>query len=481
MPFNNRIEGNSSGNVAEVDANNQLKVALPSGAVPGAVGLVGVASVVDSGSVTGTADIRSIRGSENHRLLVGTDGLLFNDAFNASAQNTALYRAPATTQTIGFAGDGYATLNSGSIVTANTNSALQTYRSFSVYGSFELRAVMSMLHNQTPQTNAVTEWGLFTATLPGGAIPTDGVFFRFTTTGTFVGVISYGGTETTTANLTVPSTNVNHQYMILIDEEHVEFWRDDVLQAEIATPVGQGQPVKAASQPFTFRHYIGATPPATAMQFKCSDVDIILGEINATRHWSHAAAGQGLMASQGQNGGTMGSTALYTNSLAPGAGAAMTNTTAALGSGLGGQFAALPTLAASTDGIMCSFQNPVGSTTQTPRQLVIQGINIQGMVTTLIAGGPILYFYSLAYGHTAVSMATAEAATTKAPRRIPLGMEAYPLAAALGTLGQGVQCFLPNPISIAPGEFIAICAKNVGVVSSAGVITWLVTFDGYWE
>jgi hypothetical protein len=55
------------------------------------------------------------------------------------------------------------------------------------------------------------------------------------------------------------------------------------------------------------------------------------------------------MSYQGQTGQTLGSTALYTNSQAAGAGAAMTNTTAALGSGLGGQFAALPTLAISTD------------------------------------------------------------------------------------------------------------------------------------
>ena len=55
------------------------------------------------------------------------------------------------------------------------------------------------------------------------------------------------------------------------------------------------------------------------------------------------------MSYQGQTGQTLGSTALYTNNLAAGAGAVMTNTTAALGSGLGGQFSALPTLAVGTD------------------------------------------------------------------------------------------------------------------------------------
>jgi hypothetical protein len=196
------------------------------------------------------------------------------------------------------------------------------------------------------------------------------------------------------------------------------------------------------------------------------------------------------MASQGQNGGTMGSTALFTNSLAPGAGAAMTNTTVALGSGFGGQFAAQPTLTASTDGIMQSYQNPVGGVNQTPRNLIVTGVRIQSVVTTTcVNAGPIIYVYSLAYGHTAVSMATAETAsftsgTTKAPRRIALGVETFPVNTTIGTIATangGIYITFGTPILVAPGEFIAICAKNVGTVSSSGVITFLVNFDAYME
>jgi hypothetical protein len=98
--------------------------------------------------------------------------------------------------------------------------------------------------------------------------------------------------------------------------------------------------------------------------------------------------------------------------------------------------------------------------------------------------------YSLAYGHTTVSMATVEAAsfltggTTKAPRRIPLGVETFPVNTTIGTIATaqgGIYVRFDSPILVAPGEFIAICAKNVGTVSSAGVITFLVAFDGYME
>jgi hypothetical protein len=180
------------------------------------------------------------------------------------------------------------------------------------------------------------------------------------------------------------------------------------------------------------------------------------------------------MGSQGTSGNTMGSTALYSNSLAAGAGAAMTNTTAALGTGLGGQFSVQPTLAVGTDGIVCSFQVPAGSINITPRRLVISGIQIQGAITTALTGGPVVYAYSLAYGHTALSLATAETgsfvtATTKAPRRVPLGYETYAATAAVGVIGGGIKIAFSKDIVVNPGEFVAIVAKNFGVVTSAGL------------
>jgi hypothetical protein len=175
----------------------------------------------------------------------------------------------------------------------------------------------------------------------------------------------------------------------------------------------------------------------------------------------------------------MGSTALLTNSLAPGAGAAMTNTTAALGSGLGGQFAALPTLAANTDGVVCSYQNPLPTAAIPGKTLYIKGCRIQSIVTTVLAGGPVLYEYSLCYGHTAVSLVTAEAATTKAPRRVPIGLETFAANAAVGVLGSpaGQYMAFQYPIAVLPGEFVAIAAKNIGTVTTTGVIMFIVTFD----
>jgi hypothetical protein len=164
---------------------------------------------------------------------------------------------------------------------------------------------------------------------------------------------------------------------------------------------------------------------------------------------------------------------------------ALTNTTAAF-TGLGGIAAVLPTLAAASDGIVFSYQNPVPTINITGRNLVIRGVKAQGAVSVVLAGGPVIYAYAVAFGHTAVSLATGETAsfataTTHAPRIVPLGIESYAATAAVGTLGAGATLQLANPIVVRPGEFVAIVARNIGTVTTTGAITITAVFDAYWE
>jgi hypothetical protein len=210
---------------------------------------------------------------------------------------------------------------------------------------------------------------------------------------------------------------------------------------------------------------------------------VSLGDWQTAKPWNLQMTNQGL-AYQGLAGSTMGTNALFTNSLAPTAGAAMTNTTAALGTGLGGQFSSLPTLTANTDGIICSFLNPIGSVSQRPRTLIISGVHVYSIVTTVLVGGPVINVYSIAYGHNALSLATAEASTTKAPRRVPVGVDSGLVAnAAVGVMGNanGIHLTLANPIVVNPGEYVQLVSKNIGTVTTTGVVTYIVTFDHYFE
>jgi hypothetical protein len=487
--------GASVSGKANVDTGFNLNVTLPRTPIADSTSGVGFAALAgknDDGTQVTGGRIRRIYGTEGNYLASAQPALLWDDAFNATAQNTANYFFGATTMTGAQAG-GFLILNNSSITTINTNCGYTTWKSFPIFGKTETRCNTSALLTTAPQTNCTIELGLISVAIPGAAAPSDGIFFRYNASAELRGVISYAGVETQTAAMTVPSANVVHDYLIVALTDSVMFYIDGVLAGKIVLTTdapGQGQPCQRGTQSWTARVVNGGSAPAAATQLKITNIIITQLGSDPVRTWATQLAGVGRSLYQGQNGGTMGTAALYTNSLAPGAGAAMTNTTAALGTGLGGQFAALPTLAANTDGIMQSFQVPSGSNTQTPRNLIVTGVRIQSAVTTTLANaGPIIYFYSLAFGHTAVSMATAEqtsftSGTTKAPRRIPLGCEAYQVNAAIGSIATphgGIYIKFDTPIFVEAGSFIAICAKNVGTVSTAGVITFLVTYDGYME
>lgn len=477
--------GNSAAGKANVDAYYNLKTNNP--IVDTQAGFVVGAIQQDAGAVSGTRSLRHPQLSRARRLSVGQDQLLFSDGFNNTAQNTGVYKSAATTFTFAQTG-GYLVFNNSAITTAASAQVYQTYKVFPLYAGAPLILDVAGFGAAVCPSNATFEGGFFTCNIASTPYtPTDGIYYRVNSTGLY-GVVNYNGTETV-SNLLLPAAALtlgsNGTYRLIVTEEIAEFWAGDAngdftYLGSLATPPGNGQPFSAAAAPFSARMYFAATA-GSAYQVKLSDITITLGDINSYRPWQHSLAGMGAMGYQGQSGGTMGSTALYTNSLAAGAGAAMTNTTAALGSGLGGQFSTQPTLAAGTDGILCSYQNPAGGVAQTPRTLVITGVKIQGLVTTAFTGGPVLYAYSLAFGHTAVSLATAEAVAAKAARRIALGIETYAVTAAVGVVGQGVSVTFQTPIVINPGEFVAVVAKNLGTVTSAGVITALVTYDAYWE
>lgn len=479
--------GTSSAGKANVDANFNLQTRPP--IVKEQTGFVALAGRNDDGSVVAGGRTNRLYVAEGDRGAIALPYLYWDDTFNALAQNTSKYRFAATTQTGSQAG-GYLILNTSAITTINTNSAIQTQRTFPLFGKSELRCNTSGFLTTAPQINCTIEFGLLSAVIPGGAAPTDGVFFRYNSAGELRGVISFNGTETQTAAITAPSANVNHDFVIVVQTNTVLFFIDNILVGLITLLTdapGLGQPMQMAAQPFTARVINGGSAPAVATQLRISDVFVTqLGAI-PNRTWGEQKAGFGHMAYQGQNGGTMGTTAQYANNANP-APAVPTNTTAALGTGLGGLFQETLTLAAGTDGIISSFQNPVGGINQTPRNLIICGVSISGVVTVALTTNALSGSMALCYGHTALSLATAESGsfvspTTKAARRIALcttSLAVVTSAPGVPVVGPSLNKFT-SPIVVAPGEFVAISHKKVSAAPATGAVMWAITFDAYFE
>jgi hypothetical protein len=467
--------GSSTAGKADVDTDFQLLVRTNTD--PTKAGASIMFAENDDGTYMGTPYYRSPEVDEDFRLRVATDFVLDSVSFYHTAQNTGKHRYGNTTQTITWGASGL-TLNGAGVTTTATGCEIRTWAPFPIYGSGNTYCETLVGFTAQPTTNVIVEFGLGITNNTGTAAPSDGIFFRLTSAGMQC-VVTFNNSETTASvpgAFTYANNNVNN-YQIVATLREAEFWINSIRVAKIEVPTAAGTIYSSTTLPwFAQQRHPGVA--SAVLQTKIYNYLVAVGGIGATV--APTDVGNVLMGSyQGLEGGTMGSLALYTNSANPTA-AVPTNTTAALGSGLGGQFWETDTLAVTTDGIISSFQVPTGTIAIPGRRLIINGVTISSFVQTALTGGGYVAQWSLAFGHTAVSLATAEAATTKAARRVPLGHQSVSAAATALTLYTPIYIPFTKPIVVNPGEFVQTVKKKVGTAPSAGVIGHTITFDYSW-
>lgn len=496
MALDTILRGSSSGNGAEVNSGGHLRVVPEVDAYgsPQHVGSIRAMGEVDAGYVTATPVLRPLELDADYRARVSQDCLFDEEVFNYLAQNTGKHNHLTTTMAATWTAGQYTT-NSANITTLNTGTQLSTYAFFPCTGTTTLSLDAEIAFSAQPKTNTFIEWGIGKAGTQLIA-PTDGVFFRLNSAG-LQGICSYNGTETSTGVFPLSggtgtwTHTDNKRYQFIVYQSMVEamFWVNDgtgaVALGRIPLPTAQPRMSMAANGQVFFKHRIVGGAASGALQAYVGAYNVRQGGVNFSSTPSTSGS-RTLGAYQGLSGGTMGSLANYANNANPVA-AVPTNTTAALGVGLGGQFWETATLAVNTDGIICSYQVPVATVNLPGRRLVIRGVGLSSYIQTAITGAPFIAQYSLAFGHTAVSLATAEAATTKASRRIPLSTftQAVTAAQAVSTLvsqpGGGFMDFGDAPVFVNPGEFVQLVTKHVGTVATAGTIAHVVTFVYGWE
>ena len=482
-----RIEGNTSGTVAEVTGSNQLKVILETdaGGAPQNVGGARFFSENDPGTQTGAPTLYSPETDEDYRLRTSVDNMLDTETFNYAAQNTGKHNYQTTTVTATWNATGLIT-NGGSVTTAG-GATLRTYAEFPIFGANLLYAEFEGSINTQPTTNAIVDFGMYRVGGTQPFDPTDGIFFRISSAG-IQGVVNFNTVETTTSVFSFTfDLNHKYQFIIAINQRSVQFWIDGVLYGSIETPNGQGQPCMSATLPIAIRH--GHTSTAgTVMQFTLNNYNLSLGGVNLSRELSEIGNSM-LGAYQGLSGGTMGSLSAYTNSTNPTA-AVPSNTalTANLPSGLGGQAWENFTtgLAANTDGILMSYTVPAGSISVQGKRLKITAVKLSSFIQTALTGGGFNTTFTLAFGGTTVNLTTAESAGAKA-RRIVL----LPELTQTVTSGQAVNTAVSQPggcisvfdqpIYVNPGEFVQLVIKHIGTVATAGVVAYNIQYVYSWE
>lgn len=484
MGWANKLIGWATGNGAEVNSNNELNVVTK--AIRSSVAFF---SENDPGTITGTPWNLSPETSQDYRLRVGLDTLLFADTFNATTQNTGNWKHAFTTMTMTQSA-GFLNVNAAGTSTAAGNFAyLQTWRHFPLTGTAPLAVEFTGQIDRAPTANEIFQCGLGIAT--GAAEPVDGCWFELTSAG-LKGAVRYNSGVAVKVDLMAVvdmPLNTSGKYVMVVGEREVEWWVDDVLYGRQAVPAAQGQPFITTALPLFIQKYnsalVGASPN---MVVRVSDANVTLMDLNANLTWANQMASCGL-GLQGLNGGTMGSPQVqWANTALPTA-AAATNTTAALGAFLGGLFLMNAPATSATDVIVASYQNPAGGPNQTPRTIKLRGIKVDCVNTgAAVATTPSTFAVAVAWGGTALSLATAETgsfvtATAKARRIQPIGVISFPIGAAIGAQAQdGIQFDFEAPLVINPGEYIQVVVKILaGTATASQVLNWVISPNLYHE
>lgn len=469
-----RFRDGTTTTTAEVTSSGQLTVIRPStksGPDASNAGNYSTTPMVVGITSAGVPTLRCPTISAYYRQNVNFETLLFYDNFASSASNTAAIAFNSSSNwSMATSSSTASTALQQMVLTSSTAASAAvrctTKRQFSFVGitlQIEFRALFDQIYD-----GQYVYMGL--ANPPGAtAISTNYVGFVINPMGGF-GLQAFGRI----LNFTSPTPRFSHRYKLIITETLVIGYIDDLIVAELSSITMAAAPTTSLACGNVVFNIVADTSgrvPSGAIVLRIFDVSV-KGLSGFGKHAFFAAGDQNVHCSQYYPRiSTTLTSALYTNSLAAGAGTTPTNTTAALGSGLGGQFSvAIASAPLGSDWIVASFNNNPASGTPA---LMIKQIWFQASITTSFSVTTANLLYSLAYGSSTVSLATA------AFRRIPLGADAMGLNA--GTVGKAFSFSFDPPIKIATGFFMNLAVKNLAAANSlTGVFTFLVGFDGCW-
>jgi hypothetical protein len=472
--------GLNSDEASVTDKQLHVRTETDAATNPSRVGSVKIFSENDPGRITGEPYLKSPEVSQDFRTRVGMDTVLFSYTFNATTQNTGVWKHSFGTMSM-TQSSGFLNINAaGTSTVANNYAYLQTWSYYPLIGTAPICVEFTGSINMTPTVNEVFQCGLGVAT--GASEPVDGAWFELTSAG-LKGCIRYNSGVVDKIDLIANASDIilnsTSKYAMVIGEREIEYWVDDELVGEQVIPAAQGQAFLANSLPLFIQKYnnstIGSSPN---MIIKISDVTVTLMDIATNKSWAGQLARSGL-GLQTLDGGTFtnGSQQIqWANTTLPTA-AAATNTTAALGAFLGGIFQMNAATTSATDVVISSYQNPLGGVNQTPRVMHIRGIKVD-IVNAGAANSatvPTTLALALAWGSTAASLATTESAsfgnnTTKIRRPQPIGVVGLPISAVVGQQGTSLQFDFEAPIIVNPGEFVGVMAKILSGAATASQV-----------
>jgi hypothetical protein len=498
-----RVEGSTSGNVAEVDTNLNLKVVLPTTATQaGYTQLAYVPSTAVAGRVP--------KVTTNGRLYIAPHHQLFDETFNAASTNWASkFGTVATTMTKAVV-NGFMQLNSGAIVTTTTGISMYTNRVFALEEAAELRVKCEVKHSNATATNKQVDLGLGYYAFAAGqaAAMNEFIGFRWTTAGGYQAVVetTTGGAPTSqTVNLNgnVPlSDNVSREYEMVISDDQVDFFVAGAYQTTIVRDPATWGLLKSLALPWMYRQFHSGAASAApvfnvgrlAVTRMCDDeipFSQIKGGMSSLSYYWQPSITTGVVNTHNfPNSGTAPTAATGSNT------ASVLNTLSNMG-GFYRMNGASIIATVHSNVLIAGFQNPAlptaaGAATSA-RNFLCKSITVSPLiVTTLLVGGTFTANWFATIGATALSLATTDADGTtavaqKAPRLVPMPrVVQFASGAAVGTIETGMGDFTLNfdpPLPILPGEVLTVGLRIItaSAAVTAGTLDGSVGVQGYWE
>lgn len=458
MAQTNALVGYTTGNIVEADSNNNLKVNLP--------------------TTASQAGYVQIRGREDEILRVTNTGYImatmenqeFVDTVEGAAVNTNLWNQSVSGMTITQSG-GFINLNPTNVTTANAYAILSSIQQFSneaqtpIYYRWSNQA---SLYNLPVNTVMEFGWG----TVATNAAPTDGVFIRIAAGAAYL-VINNSGSELVTA-FTLPGPNSTDEFFMHIYGSKVKFFQNNVRMLDVSEPTSQAAITGSNRQSIFFRVYNTATPPASSPTLKIGQTAVAILNAAFNKPYSDILIGYGKGGWQSPVS-TFAQTTNNANSAAP-ASATLSNTAAGYAT-LGGQFQFAAVAGAETDYALFAYLVPAGY------QLYVSSINIQTINTVVaVATTATVLQWSVGINSSAVSLATADGAGTWAPRRVNLGIQAFPVASAVGAVATSVSTLSDSNYVVDGGRYLHIILKMpVATATATEIFRGVVSINGFFE
>jgi hypothetical protein len=365
-------------------------------------------------------------------------------------------------------------LNASGIGTLNTSAALVSMRAVSkiqkgpLYSRHRARLIKG-------GTNGVGEIGLTTQTAASNAVPVNGLVFLYGIDGTLKPTV-YMNSSVIAQGVDFASSIDNAKYYtwdIIFDDDEIQFIVQDPTNGTIVNQ--QDLMINALDPRFGMsvywfqvaRSYVGGTANVgAATQIYVADCSVKTVDIDAGKPWSHAVThlGYNILVNPTVARAQL---ANYTNLAAP-ASATLSNTGAGYTT-LGGQYQFAAVAGSETDYALFAFTVPTGVNLNVTN-IYIDTINTGAAVAT--SAHVLQWFCGEA---TAVTLASNSFKT-------PLGIQVFPIGAAVAAQATGISRTFDSPIFVASGRIFHVGLKMpIATATASQIIRGVVSVNGYFD